>query len=144
MRWLMYNNETISCQHMPPMMDPCRKWDLISRFLQHFLSGVWKYRQIELSDGNWSFARIRFTGSPQMGVLTAACQINQVCNGSDCKHDKRGYKRHRVPSGLMRRPATGWFSESDAACWKLGAFSKQAVLLWAQMFPWTICFQVWI
>lgn len=52
-------------------------------------SCVQEYRQIEPSDGNWSFARISFTGSSQMGLLTAVCRINQVCNGPHCSHDKK-------------------------------------------------------
>lgn len=63
-------------------------------FLATLILYVQNYRQIELSDGNWRFARISFTGSSQMGVLTAACRINQVCNGFDCKHDKKS-KRGR-------------------------------------------------
>lgn len=81
-----------------------RKMRSHSTFLATLILGVQKYRQIEPSDGNWSCARISFTGSSQMGVLTAACQINQVCNGPYCRHDKKSERQ--VPHGLMKR--RGW------------------------------------
>ena len=58
-------------------------------FLATLILSVQECREIEPSDGNWSFARISFTGSSQMGVLTAACRINQVRNGPYCRHDKK-------------------------------------------------------
>lgn len=67
-----------------------------STFLATLILSVQEYRQIEPSDGNWSFAQISFTGSSQMGVLTAACWINQVCNGAYCRHEKKS-KRGTEP-----------------------------------------------
>lgn len=58
-------------------------------FLATIILSTQEYRQIESLDGNWSFAWISFTGSSQMSVFTAACRINQVCNGPYCRHDKK-------------------------------------------------------
>lgn len=64
-----------------------------STFLATLILSMQKYRQIESSDGNWSFAWISCTGSTQMSVLIAACRINQVCNGPYCRHHKKSKRR---------------------------------------------------
>lgn len=60
-----------------------------STFLATLILSMQEYRQIESFVGNWSFAWISFTGSLQMSVFTAACRINQVCNGFYSRHDKK-------------------------------------------------------
>lgn len=118
-RWLMYNNDHANA---------CSIWWIheeneISFHISHLwlILSMQEYSEIEPSDGNWSFTRISFTGSSQTCVLTAACQINQVCNGPYCRHDKKS-KRYWAPYGLMKRPVTGRISKADAASLKRRVF----------------------
>lgn len=80
--------ETHSITMIPKRVNICRKW-WIHENNGTLICRVHEYRQTKSSDGNWSFAWISFRGRSQKSVFTAACRINQVCNGPYCRHDKK-------------------------------------------------------
>lgn len=122
---------------MQHIMDPYGKWDLISHFLQHLFLAC---RNTEKTI-RWKLifhANQFYRKLADVCVLTAACQINQVCNGPYCRY-------YKLSKRATEHHLGSWSDQWQAAYLKqmppIENEGYSDISLWTHMIPWTICFQ---